>query len=187
LTRDILGLPADTPIGDPALLVPLLHRPRPVVAHTVCVPHFHDETDDADLLGRTGVSKVLRARVAGTLDALLEVIDVIAGAEFVLAGALHAAILACAYGRPFAFYDSGRVDLPFKWADFSASIGVPTVFVRTLAKGRSAWDELLAPVMRRPAVTPVLEVFPGVVRPALLAMARAWDGDGASAKRGVDR
>jgi hypothetical protein len=31
-----------------------------------------------------------------------------------LAGALHGAIIACAYRVPFAYYDSGKIDLPFK-------------------------------------------------------------------------
>ena len=68
-------------------------------------------------------------------------------------------------------------------ADFSASIGVPTVFVRTLAEGRRVWDDLRVPAMRRPAVMPMLEVFPATVRPELQAIARAWEEGGAMKRR----
>ena len=45
---------------------------------------------------------------------MLDTIAAIVAAEFVLAGALHAAVVACAYDVPFAYYDSGDIDLPFK-------------------------------------------------------------------------
>jgi hypothetical protein len=106
---------------------------------------------------------------------LLDVIDAIAAAKFVLAGALHAAIIACAYRRPFAYYDSGAIDLPFKWLDFSASIDTPTAFVRTVKEGWRAWEWLIAPALRRPKLAPILAVFPGEVQPGLLSQAQAWD------------
>jgi hypothetical protein len=38
---------------------------------------------------------------------LSRLIDKIASASLVLAGSLHSAVVACAYGVPFAFYNSG--------------------------------------------------------------------------------
>jgi hypothetical protein len=100
---------------------------------------------------------------------------VIWSVDFVLAGALHAAIVACAYGKPFAFYSGAHIDLPFKWMDFSASINVPTVFARNAEEGRRAWEFLLAPVLKRPGLAPILQVFPGDIQAGLLAAAQAWD------------
>jgi glycosyltransferase involved in cell wall biosynthesis len=183
LTRDILGLPADTPLGDPGLLVPLLHAVRTVpgmAEQTICVPHINDGSSDRRLLARTGAHAVIRAAVPRSLEALLETIDTIASAEFVLAGALHAAIIAAAYGRPFAYYDSGAIDLPFKWRDFAASVGVPVVFVPTVSEGRCVWRTEIEPALRLPPLAPLLAVFPGEVRGGLLEAAWAWD---AAAKR----
>jgi glycosyltransferase involved in cell wall biosynthesis len=178
LTRDLLGLPADTPLGDPALLLPLLHTPRPaptLAGRTICVPHINDDTSDRPLLAGTGADVVVRAAVPRSIEALLETIDAIAAAEFVLAGALHAAIIACAYQRPFAYYDSGNIDLPFKWRDFSASVDIPTVFVCSVTEGLRIWDTQIAPALRRPRLEPILAAFPGEARPGLLARAKAWD------------
>jgi hypothetical protein len=110
-----------------------------------------------------------------SIEALLDAIDAVAAAEFVLAGALHAAIIACAYRRPFAYNDSGAIDLPLKWLHFSASIYVPTAFVHTVTEGWRAWGSLIAPTLRRPKLAPTLAVFPGEVQPGLLAETQAWD------------
>ena len=178
LTRSRLDLPEDTVIGDPALLLPLLYAPRPVpklAGRTVCVPHFLDRSADEVVLERSGADFVVRPNISATPDALLEMIDAIASAEFVLAGALHAAIVACAYGRPFAYYIENYIDLPFKWLDFSGSVNIPTVFARDVEEGERAWAALLAPALRRPKLAPILEVFPGTVRPGLLEKVRRWD------------
>ncbi len=178
LTRNLLGLPASTPIGDPALLLPLLHTLRPnhaLTGRTICMPHINDSMSDSVLLERTGANAVVRPTVPRSIEALLDTIDAIAAADFVLAGALHAAIVACAYQRPFAYYDSQCIDLPFKWLDFSASIDIPTVFVRTVAEGRRAWEALIAPALQRPKLAPILAAFPGEVQTGLLEKARLWD------------
>jgi hypothetical protein len=181
LTRDRLGLPPDTPLGDPALLLPLIHRPEAAATAggTLLVPHIHDPSDHAVLLARTGAGAVLAPTVASRPAAMIAAINAIASAEFVLCGALHAAIIACAYGRPFAFVDTGHIDLPFKWFDFAASVGIPAVFVRTLAEGRLAWETLTGPALRRPPWLPMVNVFPGTLRPIWARLARKHDEDSA--------
>lgn len=178
LTRIRLDLPESTAIGDPALLLPLLHEPRllPALAgRTVCVPHFHDRAADQIHLDHSGADFVVRPNLPASQDALLQMIDVICSADFVLAGALHAAIIACAYRRPFAFYIEDYVDLPFKWLDFSASVGIPAVFARNAGEGRRAWASLLAPALRRPLTAPILAEYPGTVQPGLQDKAMEWD------------
>jgi hypothetical protein len=178
LTRARLGLPAGTPLGDPALLLPLLHEPRPVpelAGRTLCVPHFFDPSPDREILENSGADLILRPNLPASLEVLLKAIDVICSVDFVLAGALHAAIIACAYGKPFAYYIEGHLDLPFKWRDFSASINIPTAFVRNAKEGRIAWKTLLEPSLRKPLLAPILQVFPGEIQPGLLPTAQALD------------
>ncbi|MBN8909980.1 MAG: hypothetical protein J0H99_26030 [Rhodospirillales bacterium] len=50
LTRDALHLPAETPLGDPALLLPAIYRPhidRNLADKTLCVPHFLEKKPDS--------------------------------------------------------------------------------------------------------------------------------------------
>lgn len=177
LTRDLLGLPADTVLGDPGLLAPLLHPPpRRRKGGTLCVVHLLDPQPLDDIARMTGADRVVRAGITGTQAALGQMLDAIAGADFVLCGALHAAIVAAAYGVPFAFFDSGYVDVPFKWRDFAASVGIAPVFATTLAQGRTIHADSIRPHYRPPPLTPILAVAPFAVRHAMLACALHHDG-----------
>lgn len=178
LTRDRLGLPGSTPIGDPALLLPLLHHPRPVpelAGRILCMPHFHDTSTDRTILQNSGADLILRPNLPASMEVLLKAIDVICSVDFVLAGALHAAITACAYGKPFAFYAGAHIDLPFKWMDFSASVNIPAVFARNADEGGRAWQSLLVPALQKPALAPILQAFPGEIQSGLLDKATASD------------
>ncbi len=179
LSRDLLGLGPDTVLGDPGFLVPLLHTPRPgarTAGRSICVPHFDDRKTDEELLAGAGTDMVVRPGVANTFDALERLLDEIAGARFVLAGSLHAAIAACAYDVPFAFWDDGHVDIPFKWRDLAASIDIPAAFVANRQQGETVYEGVLRPVLRKPKLLPILEVCPFYVRPSALVAALAADG-----------
>ena len=179
LTRDALGLPADTVLGDPGLLAPLMHTPAPApdtAGRSICIPHFDDTKSDAELLAISGADRVLRPAVPADEASLRLILDRIAAARFVLTASLHGAIVACAYGRPFAFWDNGHIDVVFKWQDFAASIGVPCEFVRDLRAGESHFGQVLAPRMTVPALVPILDTCPFTVRPAALLRALQHDG-----------
>lgn len=138
LTRDVLGLPPSTALGDPGLLMPHIYQPRThpkFQGKTVCVPHFLDKKSDEELLALSGCQAVLRPNIASGAASVLAFIDCLSSAQFVLAGALHAAIVACAYDIPFAYFDSGYIDVPFKWADFAASVNMRCEFVQTIEEG----------------------------------------------------
>jgi hypothetical protein len=177
LTRDALGLPPETVLGDPGLLLPLLvPRPNTVTTPSLCITHFHEPRESLDIQRQTGVDTVTPAALPRSLPALKALIRQIAGAGFVLSGSLHGAIAACAYGVPFAFFDSGYIDVPFKWRDFAASVGIPTVFARSLAEGRAMHADLIAPAYRPVLLTPLLHVAPFHVRPDIMLRAMAHDG-----------
>jgi hypothetical protein len=193
-TRDALGLPADTVLGDPGLLAPLMHTPVPApetAGRAICIPHIEDTKSDAELLALSGAEdtksdaellalsgaeQVLRPSVRADEASLRRMLDRIAAAGFVLTASLHGAIVACAYGRPFAFWDNGHVDVVFKWQDFAASIGVPCLFATDLEQGRAAYAQTLAPRIALPRLAPILDVCPFAVRPAALVRALQHDG-----------
>jgi len=181
LTRRVLGLPPDTPLGDPGLLLPLLHVPRGSERtrnKTIFVPHILDvlnkpqdtllQCAEADLL----VSPV----VDNTLEAVERFIDDICSADFVIAGSLHAAIIACAYGVPFSYFDTGHIDQPFKWRDFSASIGTGTYFPRNRHDAEAVYRHFLKGRINRPPLAPLLMAAPLRPRDEIVELARmhAW-------------
>jgi hypothetical protein len=179
LTRDLLKLPENTVLGDPGLLAPLFHTPSKVPRYenrAVCIPHIQDIKPDAELLEMSGADLVLRPEIAATEHDLHQILNKIASASFVLTGALHAAIIACAYGRPFAFWDNGHVDIPFKWQDFAASINIPCTFVENVAEGRKIYSGSIAPQLRILPLSPILQICPFFVRPSALLRALSHDG-----------
>lgn len=179
LTRDLLRLPADTVLGDPGLLAPLFHPPRPhplTTGKAICMPHIHDRRAPNDLLAFSGAEVLVHPEIDASAAALREILDKIASASFVLTASLHGAIIACAYGRPFAFWDNGHVDLPFKWEDFATSVGVPSIFVQDLGEAQQLYAARIRPLLGLPSRAALLDTAPFVARPAALLRALALDG-----------
>jgi len=181
LTRVVLGLPPDTPLGDPGLLLPLLHVPRTSDRSrnkTIFVPHIRDVLNRPKeaLLQGSGAELLVSPVIDNTLDAVERFIDDICSADFVIAGSLHAAIIACAYGVPFSYFDTGYVDQPFKWRDFSASIGTGTYFPRTRQDAEAVYRHFLKGRIRRPPLAPLLMAAPLRPRDEIVELARmhAW-------------
>jgi hypothetical protein len=163
LSRRGLNLPDNFPTGDPGLLLPYIHAPRPVSeveGRILAIPHFNEPLDDGALLVLSGADVVLRPAVDATTEAALSFIDRLCAAEFALCGSLHAAIIAAAYGKPFAFWDTGHLDLAFKWRDFAASVDIPTVFTRNVHEARTAYRQMISPGIRLPDLTPLLASAP---------------------------
>jgi len=185
LTRSILGLPADTVLGDPGLLLPLL-QPTPLQRHgrTVCITHFNEKRPPSELRAETSADEVVTAAIAPRMDAIRSMIDQIAGPGFILSGSLHGAIAACAFGVPFAFYDSGYIDVPFKWRDFAASVGVPCAFASSVQEGQALYRDKIAPALRVPPLLPILMQSPFSVVPEVLIKALRTDGRRLGSDRG---
>lgn len=182
-----LGLPPDIPLGDPALLLPrLVRRHSPSHGRPMVIPHIHRtwQLTAQQRCHLTGCAEVLPTRVIQTLRPsyigwrrqMVELIkgwlsrgiqlyrpwaavDRIAGAGFVLTGSLHGAILAQAYGIPWAAYDDGYVDVPPKWLDWAAYLNIRLDFVKTLAEGQQWWQRVGRYGALRD-LTPLLEAFP---------------------------
>ncbi|QQM31254.1 polysaccharide pyruvyl transferase family protein [Martelella lutilitoris] len=167
LSRSILQLGASVPIGDPGLLLPALYTPQKrhnVTGRRLLVPHFNSTKTDQELLDESGCDSVLRPAIEKSCLALEAFIDELTSADFVLAASLHAAIAAVAYGIPFAYWDSGDIDLEFKWRDFSASIGIPCNFCTSVQEAEGEYASRIAPSIKIPPLLPVLGVAPFPIR-----------------------
>lgn len=171
------------------LLPHLFPRARNVHGRTVLVPHLDrvesavarvraksagcDEVRspfvfaslDRDTLRRVPPGMVLRdlrrwIRLRQTgVASMWATVDRIAGASFVLTGSLHGAILAQAYGVPWAAYTDGCVDSPSKWRDWADYLGVTVSFTRSLGEGQAWWREH-GRAGRLRDLTPLLRSFP---------------------------
>lgn len=176
LTRDLLGLPTTTALGDPAFLLPLVFAPpRSPSGPTICVPHINDQQSDDAVAAMTGVDEIVRPTIPASFDDLEDMIGKIASASFVLAGSLHAAIVACAYDVPFCPWAADHLDLPFKWRDFSASIGIGAFFARDLAEARRLWDAAMRERIVKPCLVPILASAPFAVQTPFLVEAEISD------------
>jgi glycosyltransferase involved in cell wall biosynthesis len=173
-----LRLGSDIPIGDPALFLPALHAARPstsFVGKSLCVPHFNDSRTDAALLMLSGCDAVLRPAIGtNTLD-ILNWVDALVSADFVLSASLHGAIVAAAYQRPFAFWDSGEIDLPLKWRDFAISAGITDTFQKSLADARAWYDRDIKSNIKLPRLWPLLSRAPFQIRPDALMRVLAYE------------
>lgn len=163
-----LHLPPATPLGDPALLLPHLTNLSMAPHHrAVLVPHYHQarlmsvhqrrrltgcqEVVSPLVIQRHGIGRPGWHRQARSLgkawlrlgvrpSTAWHAVERIAGAGFVLTGSLHGAILAQAYGVPWAAYDDGYIDAPPKWLDWAAYLGIRLQFVTTVADGQQWWQ-----------------------------------------------
>jgi len=173
-----LGLAGQIAIGDSALVLPVIYRPRSASFFenkSICIPHFHDNRSDDDLLNISGCDAVVRPNVSADLDDLYRLIDIIAASGFVLSASLHGAIVAAAYERPFGFWKAeAQPDLPLKWEDFAASANFPAIFRSSISEARRIYPEIESKI-KLPSLSPLIENAPYLVRPGYHALFRAYD------------
>ena len=198
LTAEALKLPSDIPLGDPALLLPLL-VPRTIERHerTLVIPHLSRslkmkasqrcQITGCDEMIITlvymdrqyqkrwsvrGFCRMCKYYLLGGLPVSFRTaIEKIGGASFVLTASLHGAILAQAYGIPWAAYNHGYIDAPFKWYDWAAYLGIQLEFVRNLDEGRQWWQEK-GQAGRIRDLAPLLASFPhDILNPQLQILA----------------
>lgn len=143
-TAAALGLDTSVPMGDPALLLPMLidiagHRSA---RRGILVPHISHISGAPEVgCDQTVTMGVRQAGLTGrfTTRDIVRRVRTIATAGFVLTGALHAAIIAQAYGVPWAAWRGPDVDCPAKWDDWAAYLGVDLQFASDRAAGERWW------------------------------------------------
>jgi hypothetical protein len=142
LTVKWLGLPSDTPLGDPALLLPRIYSPKDMNCGPLLVENFHSDIEVPPT--KINVIKKISMKV---FDGNWRVIvDKIYSSDFVLANSLHSAIIAQAYGKPWAFYldDKSKQPLPLRWKDWFAFLGLSEDALKpvdSLIGAIKWWDE----------------------------------------------
>lgn len=145
LTRDALGLAATTPLGDTALLLPRFYEPRhqpESYGKVLWVPHIHHPAlRDEDIAG-PDACLIRSPAIPNTVEAVADFIDTIASASFVMANAMHAAVVAMAYGVPFAFWSGRYVNVPFKWQDLTSAMGFDMPFASDFAQAERIYDRV---------------------------------------------
>lgn len=144
-TRDALGLPRSTPLGDSAFLIPKIYHPRhdaEVAGKILWVPHLHHADPTEADLNECPDFLVKRPAIPNTAEACEAFIDAITSARFVMANAMHAAVIALAYGIPFAFWSGSGINVPFKWTDLTSAFGMKLDFFERFHEGQAAFDRM---------------------------------------------
>lgn len=144
-------------VGDSAQLLPLLiDKPGPR-GEMLLMPHILDPKLDAYCAADFGCDAII-SPVTRSTEELAATVARIAGSDFVLAGAMHAAIAAHAYGVPFAFFDAGHRDCPQKWEDWGTSVGLDApqiAFFRHAREGRE-WHRAATEHLKKVRLSPLL-------------------------------
>jgi hypothetical protein len=128
---------------DPAYELPNLFKKGAPNGLAMVVRHIMDESDYNQESIRQLGADALFSPVVDSYEDIIEFINQISGARFVLAGSMHAAMVAHAYGVPFALLLSDVVDCPPKWFDWFAAEGLGNpVFVNNISEGRKWYNSL---------------------------------------------
>lgn len=160
-TRDLLELPEDIPLGDPALLLPLLTELTPNYnGKVIYAPHcsLRDSlfTRTLSMVGADEFYDITHKR-SEFLARIQELID----ADFALCGSLHACIIRQAFGLPWALCIPNGVELvmPFKHADWFSYLELDPFTVSNIEEGRDWWEKY-GSKGKTHSLTPLLESFP---------------------------
>jgi hypothetical protein len=132
-------------ILDPGYEVPMFIEPGARNNETLLIPHILDIMGDGESYKELGVDHVVQPVVEND-DETVDLVKRISGADFVLGGAMHACILAHAYGVPFSPFAQGYVDCPPKWQDWMKSVGITSTerFPSNLDEGKRWYAEHVA-------------------------------------------
>lgn len=110
-------------IGDPAMLLPLVYKPRVKKAYRYgIVPHYVDQV----VMSRIHGSVSAQSRLINIMESPEDVIDALVSCEYILSSSLHGLIAAQAYGVPAAWVDFGGPigGDGMKYQDYFQSLGI---------------------------------------------------------------
>ena len=136
------GIEVDV-MGDPAYIVSRLISKAPSSGLALLIPHILDDFElTPDTIHEYKADAVCHPSV-DTIDDVVQLIHQISAARFVLTGSMHAAIIAHAYGVPFAPLNSNYIDCAPKWFDWMASVELgPPIFVDNVFEGRKWYNSV---------------------------------------------
>lgn len=175
--ENLRGHSLDIPvIGDPGVLVRIIVKKSSRAPKKILIPHLHDHTiyNAADV----GCDSILSPLVSDQKE-LIELIRKISSASFVLAGSLHAAVVASAYRVPFALFKTNYLDCPPKWFDWASSIALAesnVLFHHSAYEGEQWYCDVqsdLQPTLLTPLLAAAEAI--GAIRRSAKLQARAHD------------
>jgi hypothetical protein len=126
-TRDALGLPVNTPLGDPGLLAPALldGKTSRRGTHAVVIPHFRTWSHGASRSQLKALTSLGYRVVAPNQDPV-DVVQAISNSAIVYTSSLHGLIVADALGVPAALVRFANSELSrepeFKYLDYFESV-----------------------------------------------------------------
>lgn len=141
LTLKLLHLRDNIPIGDPALLLPLVYTPtqQPSTDSIKIIPHYADYEIFNKLY--SDKYKILNVQ---TKD-IESFIDEITRSKYILSTSLHGLIIAHAYGIPALWIKKGYIDSSdFKFYDYFSSVNIiPYEGFRNIDEILSSHDNII--------------------------------------------
>ncbi|SDY20978.1 polysaccharide pyruvyl transferase family protein [Nitrosomonas sp. Nm33] len=165
--------------GDPAIILPLVVQQQRInYGKKILIPHILDPKRKDYSPVEFGCDELLQPETRNFQD-LIEIISKIVKADFVLTGAMHAAIVAYAYGVPFGFFSNGYIDCKTKWADWVESISLPSssVVFQNHQVDASEWYKRNSVNMKKPKYLSILKQYSKIDSIKLGIYLRAWIHD----------
>lgn len=135
--RAALGLPDDTPLGDPGLLARVLRPRTGPRSGTVLVTHFTSYATAGER-ARIRAFRAAGVRIVLPTTAPDEMLRIVAGADHVISAGMHGVILAHALRTPatlVSLKEPRPTEPTFKYHDYFESVG--------LSAGLTPWAEVL--------------------------------------------
>lgn len=128
---------------DPAYQLPHLVAQGEPNGLALVIRHIKDTTEtNPNTIHELKADAMFKPTVEDKGD-IVEFIQKVTGARFVLTGSMHAAIVAHAYKVPFALLNSEYIDCPPKWEDWLASVDLGSpVFVDNIIEGREWYNSV---------------------------------------------
>lgn len=158
-----LNLNERTPLGDPALLMPIFFKVRrnPSQYKITYIPHWSNRTGWDIKKEELGAERFVD--IMCTRRRFWSKLKEIVSSKFVLTNSFHTAIICHAYGTPWALClaDGDELNFPDKWRDFFEFLGIEhkPVAVRNYAEGLQWWDDVGSKAKTRDLL-PLLDSFP---------------------------
>jgi pyruvyltransferase len=125
LTRDCLGLPVGTPLGDPGLLASIVFERRPAIRYALgIIPHFVDAEDERILRICQGASEDVR--LIDVKRPPEQVFADIRSCERIVSSSLHGLVVADAFRIPCGWMVLSDKVLGhgFKFRDYHSALGI---------------------------------------------------------------
>lgn len=162
-------------IGDTALALPVLVKKEKYTKKRIFMPHAEDPNRLNYKPSDIGVDEILQPNVSNTAD-VINIIKALSAADFVLAGAMHAGIVAHAYGVPFCFFKSIDSGARIKYKDFLSAItpSLEPKFAKDINEARQ-WYNTNKLFLRPISVRKILKSAPYKIRKELMLKAYIHD------------